>query len=224
MIELNFENTPFIDFHTHRLRHAESDEFVEILSINFGENKVKNLYTIGFHPWSCGENFSEPNLDAVSQIFEDDEKCLGWGECGLDKLIDCDATNQLLIFEQQLDRANRLECSIVIHCVRAYDTLLKLKPNYPKIKNWVIHGYARHEILAKTLMNAGFYLSIAPHEKSSLGLLKTMREMPIDRLFLETDSASWLDIRHIYELVSKERKMDLDDLKRQVIENCKNFF
>ncbi|MEZ5050310.1 MAG: hypothetical protein R2766_11745 [Saprospiraceae bacterium] len=72
MIELNFEYTPFIDFfHTHQLRHAESDDILEFFLLIFGENKVKNLYTIGFHPWSCGENFSEPNLDAVaSQIFE----------------------------------------------------------------------------------------------------------------------------------------------------------
>jgi TatD DNase family protein len=113
---------------------------------------------------------------------------------------------------------------VVIHCVRAYDLLLKVKRNFPRIPYWAVHGYARHDVLAKTLVDQGFHLSLAPERSSHAGLLATVKALPLERLFLETDSAHWQDIVDVYNFVAEWRGMPLPELQATIAENCKTFF
>ncbi|MEZ4986942.1 MAG: TatD family hydrolase [Saprospiraceae bacterium] len=155
-----FPPTAYIDFHTHRARYGDREDVLEIISSHLGDGKEGSLYTLGCHPWLTMEQLDATALSDLQDTLLNDPRCLALGECGLDKLKGPAMSIQIAILEQQLELADRHRKSVVIHCVRAYDPLLQVKKQFPNIPNWVIHGYARHDILAKSLVDQGFYLSL----------------------------------------------------------------
>lgn len=214
----------FIDFHTHKARYEHRADVLEIISSHLGDGKTGDLYTLGSHPWLTPEQLTKEQLRVIEDALLHDPSCIALGECGLDKFKGPDLKVQIAILEQLLDIADRLGKSVVIHCVRAYDPLLKVKQNFSNIRHWAIHGYARHDVLAKSLVDQGFYLSISPESSAHAGLLAAVRSMPLDRLFLETDSAPRQDIIAVYNFATELRGMDIAGLKARMAENCKTFF
>lgn len=223
-IKVRFPTDAYIDFHTHRARQANRQDVVEILSIHPGENKTADWFTLGNHPWLTQQPLSDAELHALETTLTQNSHCLALGECGLDTLKGPALDLQITILEQQLDIANRHGKSVIIHCVRAYDPLIRAKKQFPLIRNWVIHGYARHAILGKSLVDQGFYLSVSPERKSHQGLLTAMATLPLERLFLETDSAPDQDIVAVYDLAAELRGIPLDVLKATLASNCELFF
>lgn len=219
-----FTSDLFIDFHTHRARHGQRADVLEVVSSHLGDGKTGELYTLGSHPWLTPGLLAEEQLRAIEDALLHDAHCIALGECGLDKFKGPAMSVQIAILEQLLDIADRLERSVVIHCVRAYDPLLKIKKNFSSIRHWAIHGYARHDVLARSLVDQGFYLSLSPETNSRTGLLATLQTMPLDRLFLETDSAPAQDIIEVYNFTAELRGMDVAELKANISENCKIFF
>lgn len=214
----------FIDFHTHRARQGQRADVLEIVSSHLGDGKTGELYTLGSHPWWTPGLLSDMQLKAIEDALLHDPHCIALGECGLDKFKGPAMKVQIAVLEQLLDIADRLERSVVIHCVRAYDPLLKTKKQFSRIPHWAIHGYARHDVLAKSLVEQGFYLSISPDRSAHPGLLAAVRSLPLDRLFLETDSAPAQDIINVYNFTAELRGMDITELKAGIAENCKTFF
>lgn len=220
----SFSPDLFIDFHTHRARCEQQADVLEIISSHWGDGKTGELYTLGSHPWLTPEPLAEAPLKAIEAALLHDPRCIALGECGLDKFKGPAMNVQIAVLEQLLDIADRLERSVVIHCVRAYDPLLKIKKNFSRIPHWAIHGYARHDVLAQSLVKHGFYLSVAPESTSHAGLLEAVRRIPADRLFLETDSAPAQDIVSVYNFTAELCGIDLEYLKAIISENCKTFF
>lgn len=67
------------------------------------------------------------------------------------------------IFIQQIQIANQSKSPIVIHCVRAFDRMLRLRKRYGETP-WVVHGFVRNKTLAGQVLDSGMYISVAPHE------------------------------------------------------------
>lgn len=130
---------------------------------------------------------------------------------------------QMDILRSQLQIAQELGKSVIIHCVRAFDQLIQIKKEFPKIDNWCVHGYGRHAVLARQLINQGFYLSLmpsAPLEKYE----DLFSAIPHDRIFLETDSMPNVSIEEIYLRVSKLTGLTLPELCKQMNNNAREFF
>lgn len=215
----------YIDFHTHRMRYGDRNDVVEIVSLHHGKDVDHNLFTIGRHPWWTESVMSDQERSSFIEILTS-EKCLALGEIGLDKLKGAPMTNQELVLQELLSIAAQRQLPVVIHCVRAFDTLLRIKKDYPTIPRWCIHGYARHATLAKQLIDHGFFLSLMPqlNPKSKEGYQQLITSLPLDRFFLETDSMPQADIIRIYEHTSKLLRLDLPLLKHQMCLNARDFF
>jgi TatD DNase family protein len=210
-----------IDFHTHSKR--ETDEILEVVSIHRHRKEPSNWYTVGFHPWWVDGILSDLELDFLKEKLENDVFCLALGECGLDKLKGVDLRMQEAIFTQQIELANALNAPVIVHCVRVYDSVLKLHRRLAKTP-WAIHGYRRHSILAKSILNQGIYLSVAPSEKMADSFVETLKNLPLDKFFIETDSDTSMNIRQRYELFANIRAMKTSDLESQLFNNFKTFF
>lgn len=210
-----------IDFHTHSKR--ETDDVLEVVSIHPQRKEPSDWYTVGFHPWWVEGILSDAELDLLKEHLENDAFCLALGECGLDKLKGVDLKLQEAIFTQQIELANALNVPMIVHCVRVYDSILKLHRRLAKTP-WAIHGYRRHSILAKSILNQGIYLSVAPSEKMADSFVETLKTLPLDRFFIETDSDTSMNIRQRYELFADIRNMKRSDLESQLLNNFKTFF
>ncbi|MBL0099741.1 MAG: TatD family hydrolase [Saprospiraceae bacterium] len=172
-------NVPYIDFHTHSLRQADT---IEVVSLHNDQQKVVKLYTIGFHPCWTTSLLTDLQLTYLAQKFTSDANCLGIGECGLDHLKGTTLDIQEEIFLRQILVANHLNAPVIIHCVRTFDRLLSMRKKYGHTP-WAVHGFVRNKILAKQILDAGICISVAPHPKMNSTFEDTLSYLPIDKIF-----------------------------------------
>lgn len=215
-------NTTYLDFHNHRMKHAQDDEIMEIVSIHPGKDREREYFTAGMHPWWTDEPINDAQRQVLTHLLNKNH-CLAMGEIGLDNLKGPQMEKQMDVLRSQLSLASELDKPVIIHCVRAYDQLIHIKKEFPDINKWCVHGYGRHAILAQQLIDHGFYLSIMPTVKDDR-YKELFSTLPHDRLFLETDSMPDVSIKDVYSRVSKAAGIDMTTLSQQMNNNAKEFF
>lgn len=187
----------------------------------FGFDKTiytENYFSVGIHPWDA-ELLNKKNLKELKTNIAH-KNCLAIGECGLDKVKGPDLDLQKIIFETQLKLAIQYQKPVIIHCVKAFDELQEICGPFIKKIPLLIHGFNKSTQLAKQLINRGFYLSI------SLSFLtrSTMKELPLEKLFLETDDKESLSIMTVYDLAAQKLSLDKDILKEKIYSNFVTLF
>ncbi len=207
---------PFINIHTHSV---EEQENVWQLSSLFPEEEIlETPFSVGIHPWKIEENWQEQMQQVVekSQL----QNCVAIGECGLDKTEETPLSVQQEIFKSHIDVANKLQKPLVVHCVKAYDELLKFVPEL-KIP-LILHDFGKSANLGTQLQEKGIYLSVGKAVFRS-SFAKVLPQLDKQLLFLETDDTEY-SITQIYERVAQIFQCDLLTLQRQMHENFKKVF
>jgi len=215
----------YIDIHTHGATPVHGLFSVEVLMAHeerIPEKTPDLAFTYGIHPWYLDESNHNRLLASVIKTAAD-ALVIAVGEAGFDKIKGPSMDLQRKTFEEQVIIAEELKKPVVIHCVRAWDELLRAhKRLHPKLP-WLVHGFRGNKDLAMQLISKGMYISfwfefILKPESSEL-----VRSLPKDRIFLETDGAE-VDIRDIYNKVSGDLGLELNGLKKLILDNFKRFF
>ncbi len=141
-------------------------------------------FAAGIHP----ENMDEAcNTDFIKDLSEH-EKCVAVGEIGLDYYFDpSSAEKQKQVFEKQLILSKELNLPVIVHDRDAHaDTLELLKKHRPK---GVVHCFSGSPETAKEIVSLGMYIGIGGviTFKNAKRLPEVAKELPLDRLLLETD-------------------------------------
>ena len=215
----------YIDIHVHEGKPSSGIFIVESLMAHekhSPENIPGVAYTFGIHPWFLDEKNQADQIRSVENLI-DHTGIIAVGEAGFDKLRGPSAELQRKVFEKQVGLAETYRKPVIIHCVKAWDDLLaarkKMKPTTP----WMIHGFRGSVELAAQLLSKGLYLSVwfefALRDESA----ELIKSLPADRFFLETDGAE-VDIRDIYQKVSRDIDMNVEVLKTTIYKNFLNFF
>lgn len=215
-----------IDIHCHRVNTSH----LQILSVDTHQPIPETpdccgaYFSIGIHPWfiHCQDiDFALQKLNS----YRHHPKLLAIGECGLDKSITTGQSRQTDVFLLQIALAEAWRKPLIIHCVRAFNELLQLKRSRKSPLPWLIHGFNNHPELAKQLVKQDCYLSLGKALlREGSNACKTLQNMPLDRLFLETDDASDLPISAIYEAAAKITGLTLEALRQQIFSNFKRVF
>ena len=143
------------------------------------------FFSAGIHPWDAGKY----ELAAYKSLFESPH-CLAVGECGLDRTAEPPLPLQMKVFEAQSAEAARLNKPLVIHCVRCFSELLRLKSERGGgVPAWVIHGFRGTKRKAFDLLDAGCVLSFGAGLLRDAGNMDWFAEVPLDRILLETDES-----------------------------------
>ena len=125
----------FFDVHTHT---ATKGGILNVFPTQ--EVSKDQLFSVGIHPWHLSD------LDHQKQSLQTlalNSNCLAIGECGLDRFCDSDFNLQKEVFDFQIDLANQINKPLIIHCVKAFETVL---PMLKKVKVPVIlHGFNQKE-------------------------------------------------------------------------------
>lgn len=211
-----------IDFHTHQIKEPENTQILNILAQDLLPEEPACLFSTGLHPWHIGEVDPERCFQAINRVAPQ-KNMLAVGECGLDRSITTGFALQEWCFEQQIKIAENHHKPLIIHCVRAYSDLLKLKKATNSGLPWIIHGYHGNLETTLSLMKHKFYFSVGEQLLNDKSKLAVLRSIPLDRLFLETDEGK-LSIATIYTIASQILEIAEKELVQIIASNFKTIF
>lgn len=210
-----------VNLHTHQF--TNQPDILEVVNqYPRGFDATAAYYSIGIHPWSIDESKLESDLLIIEQKAQQ-QNCLTLGECGLDKRIETDLNLQLEVFEIQLLLAQKYGKPVIVHCVAAFQELVEVKKRLQVSVPMIVHGFSKNEQIARQLLDNGFYLSFGKYLLRNPELESVFQSVPDDRFFLETDTVEE-SIAEVYTLAAKYKKVNVEDLRKQIGINFRNVF
>ncbi len=151
--------------------------------------RYPSLYAaVGYHP-ECAAAADEDGFAAVERLL-DHPKAVAVGEIGLDYHYDDGAPpeTQKAVFSRLLQLANDRNLPVVVHDRDAHeDTMQLLKTHKPR---GVVHCFSGSVEMAREVLKLGMSIGIGGVVtfKNARKLVEVARELPLDRLLLETDA------------------------------------
>lgn len=199
----------FFNFHHHRKNTANG-----IYNLGPGETPPDFPYSIGIHPKAIDADHIEDQWARLRSNIT--ENCFAIGECGLDSFAETDQKIQGEIFLKQIQWANEIKKPLIIHCVRKFHEVISFKKYAGQ--PMIIHGFNKKESVAEDLLINNFYLSFGKAVLYNLSLQNTLKRIPLDRIFLETDDDDF-NIEELYGKAAELKGISLESLNRQIVEN-----
>ena len=143
-------------------------------------------FAAGFHPENL-EDFSVEDLEKLEPFFAD-EKCVAVGEIGLDyHWMNSTKEKQRELFVAQIELAKVKGLPVIVHDREAHgDTLDILKATKP---SGVLHCFSGSVEMAREVIKLGMFLGFngVATFKNARKIPEVIREIPLDRIVLETD-------------------------------------
>lgn len=248
----------FVDVHTHLELPEFDNDREEVINRAFNKN-ISLICTVGIEPkyWEKAKLISEKNEKIYfaaglhpheSKIYNDEvekkllrylkhEKCLFLGEIGLDFFKNYSPKEkQLEIFERQLDLAEKLKKSIVIHIRDAHSKAKEMLKK--RDLRGIIHCFSGSLDDAKEYIKMGYYISIPGTltYKNAEDLREVVKKIPLDYLLTETDAPFLSPVPHrgkrnepaniiyIVDLIAKIKGISIDDAARTIYINTMKVF
>jgi TatD DNase family protein len=200
-------------------------------------NTHKDVYgVIGFFPTNTHELEDPKTMETfLSQLQH--KKVVGLGEIGLDYYHKGNPTQQKKWFIKQLNIAKKLNLPVCIHSRNAEkDTVAILKKN-GEMKG-VIHCYAYGVNTMRELVKLGYYFGVGGTctYKNNVELRKAIKEMPLDRIVLETDCPYLTPdavrherndsskIKYVIEEIAKLKHISPEEVVKATNENVRRLY
>ena len=210
---------------------------IETTQFNFDlAQKYDFMYfAAGFHP-ECLEGASLEDLEIIKK-FAQTKKCVAIGEIGLDyHWMSSTKKVQKEFFTSQIELAAALDLPVIVHDREAHgDTLDILKTTKPK---GVVHCFSGSKEMAREIIKLGMYIGLngVVTFNNARKSLEVVRDIPLDRLVLETDCPYLAPVPHrgkrndsslipfIAEKIATLLDMDAQELLNITNENAKKLY
>lgn len=206
------------DAHTHRIPPEENT--LALIDLDPGEMPEKTAENMLF---SCGIHPKEQGRFTLSGLRESlrENRCSAVGECGLDASLPLPADVQEKLFRDQIAISEELKLPLIVHCVRRYYDLIRLRKGSNAAMPWIVHGFRANEQIGEALIRSGMKLSLSPVWLLHLTLFPDWLD---DRAFLlETDECA-IPLQDIYAHAAKLRGETVKELARLVRSNFTDAF
>ena len=164
------------------------EHFQDVLTI---AKNNKNIYaSVGVHP-----NETDGHDPSVEELVDlaDDEKIIAIGETGLDyfRTTGDDLEWQRKRFKNHIEASKQTNKPLIIHMREATeDTIRIMNEENAKDAGGVMHCFAEDWDTAQRALDLGFYISFSGIVtfKNALALKEVAKNIPIDKMLVETDS------------------------------------
>lgn len=204
--------------------------------------EMDNVYAaVGVHPLYLPQN--GPELEQTIESLDElarDEKVVAIGEFGFDvKHGHAEMDAQRRAVELQLELARSRNLPIILHCRNAYTELVEVLRGAGKGLRGVVHSFSGGPADLEQVLALGLHVAlggIVTFEKGTEGLREAAKQIPLDRLLLETD-APYLtpvprrgqrntpaDVRTVAEFVARLRGTTLEELAAATTANARALF
>lgn len=211
---------------------STQDKVVEIA------NSEENIFgMVGLFP-SEAKTFTPEFEEKMEEIARNNSKIVAVGEIGLDYYWDKSFVDlQKEVFIKQIKMAQRLNLPIVVHDREAHkDCFDILKEN--KAEHVLFHCFSGSVEFMKECVREGWYIALGGVVtfKNAVKMKDVAREVPLDRLVLETDSPYLTPVpyrgkpnkpayvRYVAEEIAKIRNLPLEELIDVTTTNAERFF
>ncbi len=194
---------------------------------------------VGIHPQVTNEA-SEEAMNELADMARNHPKVKAIGEIGLDYYyLYTDKETQKKWFARQIELAKELDLPILIHDRDAHgDTLEILKAHRSGNLRGILHCFSGSLETAKELMKLGFYISFAGPVvfPKSLKLKEVAKEIPMDRILIETDSPYLTpppnrgkrndpsNVYYVAQEIARLKEMSLEDFIQQTRQNALDMY
>lgn len=203
-----FETHSHYDFSQY---DKDRDELLGSILPNFGVNYILNIgcdikssrtnialsqkydhvyAAVGFHPHDA-KDMTKDNLKELERLAKL-PKVVAIGEIGLDFFRNLSSKDvQYSCFLSQLELAKKLKLPVIIHSRNADNEVYSVlqESEAGKAAGGVLHCFSGSLELARAYLDMGFYIGIGGMitYKNNQKLQQTVRQIPLDRLLIETD-------------------------------------
>ena len=205
-----------IDIHTHVMPQVPGTALVCIRCgpIPAGALEQGHLFSAGLHPWDITGHDQEQfrNLEQLLSL----PQVLAVGECGFDTLKGPSHELQEQAFISQFELSERFAKPMILHVVRDFDSVIRLRKILKPTQSWLIHGFRGGPAQMNQLYANGILVSLGQKNNP-----QTLKEIPSDRLFLETDTHC--SIQEVIQLAATQRSQTPDSIILQLTNNNKSF-
>ena len=174
-----------------------SEEYEELCAI---AGSAENVWcSIGTHPHDAGMEAEKAiTLGKLIEMANADAKIIGIGESGLDYYYDhSPRADQQESFRKHIRACIETGLPLIIHSRDAEEDTMRILheeraragEKAARLKG-VMHCFSSRHILAEEALKIGFYISFSGIVtfKKSTELQESARQIPLDRLLVETDS------------------------------------
>lgn len=210
---------------------------IETTQFNFDLAQTYDFmyFAAGFHP-ECLEGASLKDLELIKK-FAQNKKCVAIGEIGLDyHWMSSTKEVQKEFFTAQIELAAELDLPVIVHDREAHgDTLDILKATKPK---GVVHCFSGSKEMAREIIKLGMYIGMngVITFNNARRSLEVVKEIPLDRLVLETDCPYLAPVPHrgkrndssfipfVAEKIASLLEMDVQELLNITNENAKKLY
>jgi TatD DNase family protein len=147
----------------------------------------------GLHPWQAHRRSTawlatlEDHLDRFPTA--------SLGECGLDGWVaDPPLDLQREVFLAQLALARERRLPVTIHALKAWEPLFEAFDREPPPEKFLLHSFGGSAELVKRLAGLGAWFSFSGHflHPRKAKVLDAFKQVPLDRLLVETDAPDML--------------------------------
>jgi TatD DNase family protein len=174
----------------------------------------------GVHPWWI-EDFTADEIENFKTHIEKlAAQGLLWavGEVGIDRAYPEFLDQQKALFLWHVELAEKYKLPMIIHSVRSGADFLEILKSRKPTSPWIFHDFRGNEQLMNDLLrlHPTTYFSFGLSLDNSPQIRELLPLIPLEKLFLETDSQKHLDIHDIFLRAAEQLKMDIEFLKAQV--------
>ena len=246
-----------IDTHAHIYYEDYAERLDEIIQ-SAAENGVDKIITVGVDLHSseecvklaekyssvfatCGYHPHEASKAPKGYLYELEQfykhpKVVAVGEIGLDYHYNfSDPKIQNRVFREQLEMAKALELPAVVHCRESDDDILN---GIQEVSSsfGVIHCFASNVEFAHAILDAGFHISFTGMITFVKDLEEVVREAPLDKMMVETDSPYLspkphrgkqnqpANVLYIAEKIAELKEIELEKVAESTTQTALNLF
>ena len=202
-------------------------------------NANQNVYaSVGVHP-----NETDGHDPSVEELVElaDNKKIIAIGETGLDyfRTTGDDLEWQRTRFRNHIEASKQTQKPLIIHMREATDdTLQIMKQDNARDAGGVMHCFAEDWETAQRALDLGFYISFSGIVtfKSAIALKEVAKNVPIDKMLVETDSPYLAPVpfrgksnqpayvQNVAECIAKLRDESFEYIAQNTTKNFFNLF
>ena len=214
---------------------TEDKSFDKILNIISNNKCVYGSY--GIHPHEAKNHISIKSQHIIDKI-KLNKKIIGIGESGLDFYYNhSDRKDQIKCFEEHIIAAQQTQMPLIVHTRDAEIETLEILKDKFKEKEFkiLIHCFTGSKDFAFKLLDLGAFISASGVVtfKKSKNLANTFKELPNNRILVETDSPYLAPVPlrgkpnepsyivHTVKFLSKLKEITFEDFSKIT---TKNFF
>jgi len=198
----------------------------------------ENIYAmIGIYP-SEAKTYTQEVEDRMIELAKN-HKVKAVGEIGLDYYWDTSFVDlQKEVYVKQILLANKLNLPIVIHDREAHNDAYDLLLEYNQSSKALFHCFSGSVEFMRECVKKGWYIALGGVVtfKNAVKMKDVAREIPLDKLVLETDSPYLTPVpfrgkpntpayvRYVAEEIANLRQMPLNELIDITTNNAERFF